>query len=201
MKGVEMIARICWREKIWTFVLASAVTVVTGCPPRVEGDYGDRIALFKKGPPSARPAGPDKPAKAYALACDIRVVSVADGSIVASATGEAASENRGALAHALAEKVKEGIFIKGETLAVVSLRNRSGTQDGRIVADELADKLTGALVDLDWFQVKERLDLRALLDEKDLGKAAIVKNDAVKKKLTHVKYIVVGAVTVTENAP
>ncbi len=193
--------RICWREKIWTFALVIAVTAVTGCQPRLEGNDGDRIALFKKAPSPAGPAGPDKSAKPYAVACDIRVVSVAEGSIVASATGEAAGEKIGALAHALAEKVKEGVFIKGETLAVVSLRNRSGTPHGRIVADELADKLAGALVDLDWFKVKERLDLRVILDEKDLGKAAIVKNDAVKKKLTHVKYIVVGAVTVTERAP
>ena len=80
----------------------------------------------------------------------------------------------------------------------MSLRNRSGTKDARVVADELADKLTGALVSLNWFKVKERLDLRAILDEKDLGEAAVVKNDAVKKKLTNVKYVVVGAVTVTE---
>ena len=97
--------------------------------------------------------------------------------------------------------MKEHIFIKGESIAVVSLRNRSSTDHGRTVADELADKLTGDLVSLDWFKVKERLDLRAILDEKDLEKAAIVKNAAVKKKLANIKYIVVGGLTVTETKP
>jgi curli biogenesis system outer membrane secretion channel CsgG len=104
------------------------------------------------------------------------------------------------LTKAVATKLREGMPIKGESIAVVSLRDRTGTAPSRVVVDELADKLAGALVDTGWFDVKERIDLRGILTEKDLDTAGVVKNEDVKKKLAGVKYIVIGGVTVTEPA-
>jgi curli biogenesis system outer membrane secretion channel CsgG len=102
------------------------------------------------------------------------------------------------LAKALSKKLKEGMMVKGESISVVSLRNRSGTPQGKVVADELADKVSGALVDTRWFEVRERTDLRGILNEQDLETAGIVKKEDVKEKLAGVKYIVIGGVTVTE---
>lgn len=132
------------------------------------------------------------------VSCDLRIIDVSKGSGIASAGGETASNKIDLLARGLAGKLKESMVIKGEPIAVVSLRNRSRTNQGKIIADELADKVQGALIDTGWFDVKERIDLRAVLDEKDLDTAGIVKNDSVRKKLSGVKYIVIGGVTVTE---
>ena len=132
------------------------------------------------------------------VACDLRVISVADGSGIANASGEAAGGKLDALAKGLAIKLKEGMVVKGETIAVISLRNRSGSARGKIVVDELADKVQGALIDTGWFEVKERLDLRGVLAEQDLDMAGIVKNENVRRKLAGVKYIVIGGVTVSE---
>ncbi len=90
------------------------------------------------------------------------------------------------------------MVIKSESVAVVSLRNRSGTARGRVITDELADKVQGALIDTGWFDVKERIDLRGVLDERELDTAGIVKNRTVRTRLTGVKYVVIGGVTVTE---
>jgi curli biogenesis system outer membrane secretion channel CsgG len=88
--------------------------------------------------------------------------------------------------------------VRGEPLAVVSLRNQSGTPEGQALADELADKLTGALVRDGWFDVKEQIGLRSILAEKDLGTTDLVKSDKVREKLAGLKYLVIGGVSVSE---
>jgi len=132
------------------------------------------------------------------LSCDLRMVRVTDGGVIANASGQASIDKLEGLGQALAAKLKEGAFVKGEAVAVVSLRDRSATNHGRILADELADKVTGALVETGWFNVKERINLRAILDERLLESAEIIKNTHVQEKLAGVKYIVIGGVTVTE---
>ncbi len=135
--------------------------------------------------------------KMQRVSCDIRLIDIGSGSAEASASAESSIENLSGLAETLAQKLKTGLPAKGEPIAVVTLRNRSGTSLGRTVADEVADKVTGALIDTGWFDVKERIDLSAFLDEKDLDTVGIVKNENVRKKVTGVKYIVIGGVTVT----
>lgn len=131
--------------------------------------------------------------------CDLRVVAVRDGLSVASASGEASLEKLGQLAKALAGKLRREILVKGESIAVVSLRNRSNTDQGRTTAEELADKLSGALIKTGWFNVKERVDLRAVLGERELDTAGIVNNDRARQKFTGIKYVVIGGVTVTHD--
>ena len=99
----------------------------------------------------------------------------------------------------LIEQIKDDypMVIKGESIPVASLRNRGGIAQGCAVADELADKIQGAIIDTGRFDVRERIDLRDVLDEKDLDTAVIVKNENVRKKPSGVKYIVIGGVTVT----
>jgi hypothetical protein len=130
--------------------------------------------------------------------CDLRVIQVSDGAALASASGEAASDKLANLSKALAGKLREDLMVKGESIAVVSLRNRGNTPQGKVVADELADKLSNALIDGGFFDVKERIDLRTVVEEKDLDSAGLVKNQNVRPKLSVVKYIVVGGVTVDE---
>lgn len=143
----------------------------------------------------------DAPAPAAGcVACDLRVIQVSDGSAPASAGGEASSDKMADLAKALSKKLKDGMMVKGESIAVVSLRNRGGSPKGKVTADELADKVSGALIDTGWFEVRERVDLRGVVGEKDLETAGIVANANVKDRLAGVKYIVIGGVTVSEPA-
>jgi hypothetical protein len=132
------------------------------------------------------------------VSCDVRVVRVSDASVVASASGHAASDSLMALATALAEKLKEGMMVRGERIAVVTFRNRGGGARGRALADEVADKLSGALVNTRWFDVKERIDLQAVADQKALESTDLVKNPDVKQRLAGVRYIVIGGITVTQ---
>jgi hypothetical protein len=171
--------------------------VLGGC--HISVVFPPEVLAGRAGPGTTPPAGHTGTGMAKAnVACDLRIISVADGSGIANASGEAAGGKLDALAKGLAMKLKEGVVVKGETIAVISLRNRSGSARGKIVVDELADKVQGALIDTGWFEVKERLDLRGILTEQDLDTAGIVKNENVRKKLAGVKYIVIGGVTVTE---
>jgi len=173
--------------------------VLGGCYIRVV--FPPEVLAGRPGAGSTPPAGSGEPATAKDnVTCDLRVINVADSSGIANASGEAAAGKLDALAKGLAAKLKEGVIVKGEAIAVVSLRNRSDSARGKIVVEELADKLQGALIETGWFEVKERIDLRAALTEQDLDKAGIVKNEGVRKKLAGVKYIVIGGVTVTEPA-
>jgi TolB-like protein len=133
-----------------------------------------------------------------AVHCDLRVIAVKDGTALASASDENTPHRLEDLARSLAHKLKDATPVKGRSISVVSLRNRSGTNEGRAIADELADKVVGALIGTQWFDVKERIDLRPILGEKDLEGANILKNPQVQGKLAGVEYIVIGGVTVTE---
>ena len=139
-----------------------------------------------------------EPVAGPCISCDLRIIQVSDGSAVAYATGDAMGGKLDVLAKDLAGKLKDGVGVKRQTLAVVSLRNRGGTAQGQVVADELTDKVQGALIQTGWFDVKERIDLRPILDEKDLDTAGMVRNENVRKKLAGVKYIVIGGITVTD---
>jgi hypothetical protein len=131
------------------------------------------------------------------ISCDLRLVRVSDGAAIGEASGRGKITELEYLAKALAEKLREDSLIKGESVAVVTLRNRDGGPQGRVVADELADKVAGALISTRWFEVKERIDLRPVLEEKDLEASDIVKNPKVAGKLAGIKLVVIGGVTLS----
>ncbi|HOD80467.1 MAG: Curli production assembly/transport component CsgG [Planctomycetes bacterium ADurb.Bin126] len=178
---------------------ATGSGIVIGFGPETHQARGG--ASPPKAPPDESSRGGVKAPPVTVVTCDVRVVAADQGSAVANAHGETTSDRLDALAKALAGKLREGVLIKGESIAVVSLRNRSKTSQGAGIAEELADKLQGALIDSGWFDVKERIDLRALIDEKTLESADIVRQAGVKQRLAGVKYIVLGGVSAAERTP
>jgi hypothetical protein len=130
------------------------------------------------------------------VSCDLRMVRVSDGATVSQATGQGSYARLGRVAAALADKFKEDTPLKGESVAVIVPRNRSGSTDGATIVNELSDKVNGALVETHWFDVRERVDLSSILNEKDLELADIVKNPKVMEKLGNVKYVILGGATV-----
>ena len=172
-------------ERAVLWVVASLVYIFTLCAGCIdikipEGPY----VIFGEHESEAR-----------TVSCDLRIVRVADGTVKASASGRAATKKLKDLAEDLADALKDDMLVKGVSISVVSLRNRSGTKQGQAFAEELADKLTGALLKSRWFNVKERIDLRSVLNEKDLEDAALVKRPRVRQKLAGIKYIISGGVT------
>lgn len=135
-------------------------------------------------------------AHGQSVSADLRIVRVSDGSVLASASDRSGMRRLSDLAKALSSRLRSDMPLRGESIAVLSLRNRSHTNKGLTVAEELADKVSGALLATSWFQVKERIDIRGIVDEKDLDSSGIVNNKNVRRRLSGVKYIVMGGVTV-----
>lgn len=148
-----------------------------------------------KAPAHAAPA----PHPALLASCDLRVIRVSDGSAVgqASASGADLAE----LSKALADKLVKDFTKQGQAISVGSLRDRTGTPASRVVTDELTDKLAGSLISTKWFDVKERVDLRAVLGEHDLDTAEVVRNPKIRAKLSGIDFIVIGGVTVEDRRP
>jgi hypothetical protein len=165
--------------------------VLIGLTPHIDNfDFAHKVkAVFPKDPKIVQ-------GKIF-VSCDLRIVRVSDGSVVAAAGGQSSPERFNALGEELTEGLRENMFVKGELIAVVSLRNRSGTPGSQALADELADKLTGALLKCGWFDVRERISLRSILAEKDLEKTDLVKSAKVREKIVGLKYIVIGGVSVS----
>jgi hypothetical protein len=128
---------------------------------------------------------------------DVRVVRVSDGKVVASATQGNAYGRLPRLTRELAEQLKSGIATRGASIAVTDFLNRGDSAVGAAVVKEVVDKLSGALVQTGWFNVKERVSLGKLIDERDLGLAGIVKTPEAKAKLGNVDYLVIGGITIT----
>ena len=152
-----------------------------------------KVSASQAPQPAVLPAAP-----AGTVSCDVRIIRVSDGTAVGEAGGRCQADDLQSLAKALVGKLKDDMLVRDETIAVGSLRNRSGGEAGKIVADEVADKIAGALISAKWFEVKERIDLRGLLEEKDLETAAIVQNPKLKQKLGGIKYLLIGGVTVSQ---
>lgn len=99
----------------------------------------------------------------------------------------------------LVGELAAGMPNKGEAICVVSLRNRNDTERGRMVTDEVSDKLATSVIRNGTFDAKERLDLRPILGEKDLENSQLVRNPKVQAKLSNVKYIIMGGVSLQGN--
>lgn len=180
------------------------VTAPAGAECYIDGQYVGKSPMFTRvWFPSTMKGVWKKPAPAPSprpqvlqsgVSCDLRVIRVSDGSAVAEASGT--GSDLGELAKTLVGKLRQDFAKQGEAMAVGSLRDRAGTPASRAVTDELADKVAGALIATKWFDVKERIDLRATLLERDLDTADIIRNPKVKEQLAGISFIVIGGVTV-----
>jgi curli biogenesis system outer membrane secretion channel CsgG len=151
--------------------------------------------------PSPGPKTPSGP-----VSCDAFLIAVRDGSILDHAEGACGLSALDTLAKDLAEKFRGGMSEKGKTIAVLTFRNRSRSEKCAVVCEELADKITGALVETRHFAVKSRIDVKAILDEKSyqaaqLDSSKILDDPKIRAKIAGVDYVVIGGVTVTEASP
>ena len=133
------------------------------------------------------------------VTCDVRVVRVSDGTVICGGSRHGPGDKLLELTDSLARQLKtKSAAIKGKSIAVISLKNRSGDDKGRAIADEVSDKMTTSLANLNWFNVRERLDLTSVINERDLADTKIVHNPDVKKKLGGIEYVVIGGISVSK---
>jgi hypothetical protein len=140
--------------------------------------------------------------KTLVLRCDVRLVSVADGSLAATARGAGSSRSIPRLADDLAGQLIDDGPKRAVRIAVIALRDRSKSDTSRAAAAELSDSLSAALHEKGKWQVVERIDLAAILNEKDLIRAqsdaeAILNDPRLRKRLVGADYLVLGGVTAT----
>ncbi|HUT61348.1 MAG TPA: CsgG/HfaB family protein [Phycisphaerae bacterium] len=137
--------------------------------------------------------------------CDVRLVAVSDGSIVAQASGTSSQGRIGLLAESLANTLRKSGVGEGKSVAVLTMRNRGGTQDGAVACEEISDRLTNALVDLHWYRVRERVNVKAILDEKDfqtsqMDSTQILQNPRIRESITGVDYVILGGVSISSSS-
>jgi len=141
---------------------------------------------------------PEKVTYTTIVTCEVRLVRVSDGAIMASASDYDELDDLDDLAESLADDLEDGKAKEGKAVAVASLRNRTGSKQCRQLADELQEKLIGELTNSGYFVMRERLELRAILDEKDLESSSVVRNPKVQSKLANVDYLLLGGVSVRQ---
>ena len=139
------------------------------------------------------------------VTCDVFLIAVSNGAIAAQAKGSAAASELDRLAGALAAKLAKDAPDKGKSAAVLTLRNRSGSPAGAAACEELADKLTGSFAEAKRFEMRTRVDVKAILFEKDfqqaqLDSADVLKDPRIRPKIASVDYVVIGGVTVGSTA-
>lgn len=140
----------------------------------------------------------DRPTYNTIVSCQVRLVRVSDGTVVAKASGDDDLDDLDDLADNLADDLEDGQAKRGKAIAVATLRSRTDSDQCRQLTDELQQKLIGKLTDAEYFVVRERLELRAILDEKDLESSSVVKNPKVQSKLANVDYLLLGGVSVRQ---
>jgi hypothetical protein len=155
----------------------------------------EQIGSTPWGAAAQRSPAPQPPAMAT---CELKIVRVSDGAVLAAVSGTGRTDDLPNLARMLVQKLEKGESTKGKPLAVASLRNRSGTRQSAVASNELGYKTMAALLEEGWFAVKERVWLRKLLPEKDLEDPAIVKAPKVRQRLSGLDYVVLGGVAVSQ---
>lgn len=146
-------------------------------------------------------AGPRQAATSAApgiIACELRIVRVADGSVLCATGGRTTTDNIENLARVLVHKLGKDPKAKGKSIAVASFRDRTKTPQGLVMADEFAFKAMAALLESGWFIVRERVDLSKVAPGKALDDPAVVKSPNVRQKVAHLDYVVLGSVALSE---
>ena len=131
----------------------------------------------------------------YQVSCDLSLIRVSDGAIVATAGGSTGPGGLAELAKSVCQKLAEPLAAKGDSVAVLNLRNNSGTARGRDLAGEMNQHVGRSLVASGGFQIHQRLEFPEGMDEKDVQNAELLKDDAARAKFAGSQYIVAGRVS------
>lgn len=142
----------------------------------------------------------DEGADPRIVSCDVWLASVSDEatSISGAASAKCRLNDLAVLAEDLATQLSKSVDNKGESVAVLALANRVGTDDCRAIAEEVADKLTVALAASGWFDVKERMNLQRVLDARTQEQVLnLVRDPGLRERTGSIRYVVLGGVTVS----
>jgi curli biogenesis system outer membrane secretion channel CsgG len=128
------------------------------------------------------------------------MVRVADGMVAAAAEAGGDHDEAAKIAARLADQLLKLGPKEKVNIAVIRLANRGQSQAGDKAASEISDKLAGALHASQRWKLVERIDLQAILEEKDLIRAesdtqAILADPRLQKRLAGADYLILGGVS------
>lgn len=143
---------------------------------------------------------PTLPSPERVVACELRVVRVADRKVIRSVSALATCGNIGSLARALVgELSRSGSVPRGASVVAVSLGNRQGTAQGVLLAEAMTDSVARALRRRKQFRFLKQIDLRDILgDEQKLESASCVTAPKLRGLMRNARYIVVGGIAISE---
>ncbi|MBS3821076.1 MAG: PEGA domain-containing protein [Planctomycetes bacterium] len=129
------------------------------------------------------------------IACDIRIIRVTDGRVVATAYGLVGTERLIILAEQIAEQISTRMPPDAHGSAVMlRLRNRRRTPAGDQLADELTEMLFRELVYAGPLKITRTIDLRSLVEARMRDHSAVLKNPDVQRMLAGVQYVIQGGI-------
>jgi hypothetical protein len=127
------------------------------------------------------------------IACDIRVVRVSDGRVLATVYGLSDPDRMLGLAEQLATQLAKSLPANVQGRAVmIRLRNRRRSAAGEQLAGEMTDILFRELVYTGRLKLYQKLDIRSLVEPRMLDHSQVVTNPDVNKQLAEVDYLIQG---------
>lgn len=136
------------------------------------------------------------PSPGTRMACELRIVDMADRTVIRQVSGITTFEERRLFAEHLVAELLDGI--DGDAVAVVSLCNRRKTKVGLKVSSEWTDIIVGVLERNDRFKYVELVDLRdGVNNEYHLENTKIMTGSRYREHMNGAAYVILGGVAMS----
>ncbi len=138
------------------------------------------------------------PAADRRLACELRIIRVADKQVMGQTSALAVYGKRTELAEIMIRQLLQKIP-EGKMVTAICLRNRRQTKQGKLLSDKMTTEVYRALKRAAHFQLVDRIDLRPIFhDETKLESARHITDPVVLRLLGNVDYVLLGGVAMAE---
>jgi hypothetical protein len=129
------------------------------------------------------------------VACDIRVVRIADGRVMCTVYGLTAPQRIIILAEQLAEQLCRRLppDVHGQAV-MVRLRNRRGSAEGEELAGQISKMIYREILYGGRLKLTEMIDLRNVVEPRMLDHSQIVTNPDVRKQCGEAAYLIQGGI-------
>ncbi len=136
------------------------------------------------------------PSPGTRMACELRIVDMADRRVIRQVSGITTFEERRLFAEHLIAELLDGI--DGDAVALVSLCNRRKTKVGLKVSSEWTDIIVGVLERNDRFRSVELVDLRERVNnEYDLENTKVMTGSRYRSRMNGAAYVILGGVAMS----
>ena len=172
---------------------------LTATTPRTQTAPPSVATVAAKTKPAAKiEQNVQPPAADQRLACELRIIRVADKQVMGQTSALAVYGKRTELAEVMIRQLLEKIP-EGKMVTAICLRNRRQTEQGKLLSDKMTTEVYHALKRAAHFQLVDRIDLRPIFhDETKLESARHITDPVVLRLLGNVDYVLLGGVAMAE---